>query len=117
MAVVLENISTSTIVAKTTISAVYRTAQIIAAIPNLSYHNKALPEALFHQLLLAMAYQTMRSFLTLSVCYCEGTIYCTPFCKVLSLKKKGRKICPHLYIKKSIAILLHLLVTDGSFAA
>ncbi|XP_058073685.1 protein SEMI-ROLLED LEAF 2-like [Magnolia sinica] len=56
MAVVLENISTSTIVAKTTISAVYRTAQIIAAIPNLSYHNKALPEALFHQLLLAMAY-------------------------------------------------------------
>ncbi|XP_058077172.1 uncharacterized protein LOC131225625 isoform X3 [Magnolia sinica] len=103
MAVVLENISTSTIVAKTTISAVYRTAQIIAAIPNLSYHNKALPEALFHQLLLAMAYQTMRSFLTLSVCY------------FLSLKKKGRKICPHLYIKKSIAILLHLLVTGGAF--
>ncbi|RVW28586.1 hypothetical protein CK203_094814 [Vitis vinifera] len=56
MAVVLENIPTNTIVAKTTISAVYRTAQIISSVPNISYHKKAFPEALFHQLLLAMAH-------------------------------------------------------------
>lgn len=40
MAVVLENIPTSAIVARTTISAVYRIAQIAASIPNLSYHKK-----------------------------------------------------------------------------
>ncbi|XP_068652492.1 protein SEMI-ROLLED LEAF 2-like [Aristolochia californica] len=56
MAVMLENISTSTIMARTTIATVYRTAQIIAAVPNLSYHNKAFPESLFHQLLLAMIF-------------------------------------------------------------
>lgn len=56
MAVVLENIPTNTIVAKTTISAVYRTAQIISSVPNISYHKKAFPEALFHQLLLAMGH-------------------------------------------------------------
>ncbi|KAF5183087.1 Armadillo-type [Thalictrum thalictroides] len=57
MAVMLENISTITVIARTTISAVYRTAQIIASLPNLSYQNKAFPEALFHQLLLAMVHQ------------------------------------------------------------
>ncbi|KAG9456465.1 hypothetical protein H6P81_000973 [Aristolochia fimbriata] len=56
MAVMLENISNSTIMARTTISTVYRAAQIIAAVPNISYHNKAFPESLFHQLLLAMIY-------------------------------------------------------------
>ncbi|XP_043691428.1 protein SEMI-ROLLED LEAF 2-like isoform X2 [Telopea speciosissima] len=56
MAVMLENISTITLIARTTISAVYRTAQIVASIPNLSYQNKAFPEALFHHLLLAMVY-------------------------------------------------------------
>ena len=40
MAVMLENISSNSIIARTTISAVYRIAQIIAAIPNLSYQNK-----------------------------------------------------------------------------
>ncbi|KAJ7972220.1 ARM repeat superfamily protein [Quillaja saponaria] len=56
MAVMMESISTITVVARTTISAVYRTAQIIASLPNLSYHNKTFPEALFHQLLLAMVH-------------------------------------------------------------
>ncbi|XP_020519732.1 uncharacterized protein LOC18428932 isoform X2 [Amborella trichopoda] len=56
MAVMLENISATKIVARTTISAVYRTAQIIASVPNLSYHNKEFPEALFHQLVIAMVY-------------------------------------------------------------
>ncbi|GAU21933.1 hypothetical protein TSUD_110730, partial [Trifolium subterraneum] len=50
MAVVLENISSSTIIARTTISAVYQTAKIIISVPN------AFPDALFHQLLLTMAH-------------------------------------------------------------
>ncbi|XP_004493505.1 protein SEMI-ROLLED LEAF 2 isoform X2 [Cicer arietinum] len=56
MAVMLENISTNTMTSKTTVYAVYRTAQIVASLPNLSYQKKAFPEALFHQLLLAMVH-------------------------------------------------------------
>ncbi|XP_042514830.1 protein SEMI-ROLLED LEAF 2-like isoform X2 [Macadamia integrifolia] len=56
MAVMLENISTITIIARTTISAIYRTAQVVSSVPNLSYQNKAFPEALFHQLLRTMVY-------------------------------------------------------------
>ncbi|PSS35864.1 hypothetical protein CEY00_Acc00282 [Actinidia chinensis var. chinensis] len=56
MAVALENIPSNGIQARTTIFAVYRTAQIICSIPNVSYHKKAFPDALFHQLLLAMAH-------------------------------------------------------------
>lgn len=56
MAVMLENISNITVIARTTIAAVYRTAQIVASIPNLSYQNKAFPEALFCQLLPAMVH-------------------------------------------------------------
>lgn len=41
MAVVLENISNSTIVARTTISAIYQTSKLISSIPNLSYDKKA----------------------------------------------------------------------------
>ncbi|XP_022756818.1 uncharacterized protein LOC111304505 isoform X5 [Durio zibethinus] len=54
MAVMLENMPNITLMARTLITAVYRTAQIMTSIPNLSYQNKAFPEALFHQLLLAM---------------------------------------------------------------
>ncbi|KAG8648894.1 hypothetical protein MANES_08G050000v8 [Manihot esculenta] len=54
MAVMLENISTITVISKTTISTVYRTAQIAASIPNLMYQNKAFPETLFHQLIPVM---------------------------------------------------------------
>ncbi|XP_024019088.1 uncharacterized protein LOC21388445 isoform X2 [Morus notabilis] len=56
MATMMENISTITVIARTTISAVYRTAQIVASLPNLSYQNKAFPETLFHQLLPAMVH-------------------------------------------------------------
>ncbi|KAL5702901.1 hypothetical protein ACHQM5_028062 [Ranunculus cassubicifolius] len=56
MAVVLENVPSTTVVARATISAVYRTAQIISSIPNISYGKKAFPDALFHQLILAMAH-------------------------------------------------------------
>ncbi|KAG2655962.1 hypothetical protein PVAP13_1KG045300 [Panicum virgatum] len=56
MSVMLENISHTPLVAIATTSAVYRTAQIIASIPNLSYKNKVFSEALFHQLLLAMVH-------------------------------------------------------------
>ncbi|CAB4268129.1 unnamed protein product [Prunus armeniaca] len=54
MAVMLENMSNITIMSRTLISAVYRTGQIVATIPNLTYQNKTFPEALFHQLLVAM---------------------------------------------------------------
>lgn len=40
MSVMLENISGTVSVARFTISAVYRTAQIIASVPNLTYQNK-----------------------------------------------------------------------------
>ncbi|KAF3325594.1 Protein EFR3 [Carex littledalei] len=56
MGVMLENISSNPMVAQSTISAVYRTAQIIACVPNVSYQNKAFPEAIFHQILLAMVH-------------------------------------------------------------
>ncbi|GKV25742.1 hypothetical protein SLEP1_g35137 [Rubroshorea leprosula] len=56
MAGMLENMSTITVIARTTISVVYRTSQIAAAIPNPSYRNKAFPEALFHHLLPAMVH-------------------------------------------------------------
>ncbi|XP_068666859.1 protein SEMI-ROLLED LEAF 2-like isoform X2 [Aristolochia californica] len=56
MAVLLENITASPVVARTTISSVYRTAQIVAIMPNISYNKKAFPEALFLQLLFAMTH-------------------------------------------------------------
>ncbi|URD74559.1 hypothetical protein MUK42_09585 [Musa troglodytarum] len=56
MAVLLENIPTAATVARATISSVYRTAQLVSSIRNLSYQKKAFPEALFHQLLLAMTH-------------------------------------------------------------
>ncbi|KAL1822440.1 hypothetical protein ACET3Z_009218 [Daucus carota] len=56
MAGTLENISPVTLRARAALSAVYRTAQIIAPLPNRSYQNKAFPEALFHQLLIAMVH-------------------------------------------------------------
>ncbi|XP_009393518.2 protein SEMI-ROLLED LEAF 2 [Musa acuminata AAA Group] len=56
MAVLLENIPAAATVARATISSVYRTAQLVSSIRNLSYQKKAFPEALFHQLLLAMTH-------------------------------------------------------------
>ncbi|KAL5990944.1 hypothetical protein ACLOJK_011850 [Asimina triloba] len=56
MAVVLENIPMTPVVARTTLSAVYHTAQLAASVPNVSYYRKPFPEALFHQLLLAMVH-------------------------------------------------------------
>ncbi|XP_074564652.1 protein SEMI-ROLLED LEAF 2-like isoform X2 [Curcuma longa] len=56
MAVMLENLSSNLTMARSTIAVVYRTAQIIASVPNLSYRNKAFPETLMHQLLLAMVH-------------------------------------------------------------
>lgn len=56
MAVVLENIPASAALARTTMSALYRTAQVISSIPNIAYYKKAFPDALFHHLLLAMSH-------------------------------------------------------------
>ncbi|XP_024991124.1 uncharacterized protein LOC112525288 [Cynara cardunculus var. scolymus] len=56
MAVVLENISVSATISRPTMSALYRTAQVISSIPNITYYKKAFPDALFHHLLLAMSH-------------------------------------------------------------
>lgn len=41
MAVVLENMPITVVVARATITAVLQTAKIISSIPNISYHQKA----------------------------------------------------------------------------
>uniref|UniRef100_A0A1J3IRD4 Protein EFR3-like protein n=1 Tax=Noccaea caerulescens TaxID=107243 RepID=A0A1J3IRD4_NOCCA len=56
LAVVLEMISTNVVVARTTASAVLCVAHIVSKVPNVSYHKKVFPDALFHQLLLAMSH-------------------------------------------------------------
>ncbi|BAT85267.1 hypothetical protein LR48_Vigan03g216400 [Vigna angularis] len=56
MAVMLENISVTTSNSRNTIHAVNRTAQIVASLPYKSNQNKAFPETLLHQLLLAMVH-------------------------------------------------------------
>ncbi|GMY18932.1 protein SEMI-ROLLED LEAF 2 isoform X2, partial [Fagus crenata] len=56
MAVMLENISTITVIARTTISAVYRTYPICHIKIRQDAEPNAFPEALFHQLLLAMVH-------------------------------------------------------------
>ncbi|KAK4855441.1 hypothetical protein QYF36_007361 [Acer negundo] len=56
MAGVLDCISNNIVISRTAISAVHRTAQIISSIPNISYHKRAFPDALFHQLLHAMTH-------------------------------------------------------------
>ncbi|KAH0876731.1 hypothetical protein HID58_064125 [Brassica napus] len=53
---VLETISTNVLVARTTASATLRAAHIVSVVPNVSYHKKVFPDALFHQLLLAMSH-------------------------------------------------------------
>ncbi|CAO2172399.1 unnamed protein product [Urochloa humidicola] len=52
--VMLENLSHTATIARSTIASVYRTSQIAASVYKSSYHQKAFPEALFHQILLAM---------------------------------------------------------------
>ncbi|CAI9117370.1 OLC1v1018750C1 [Oldenlandia corymbosa var. corymbosa] len=56
LGVVLEGIPTGLIPARATIYAVHRAAQIVSTVPNITYHKKAFPDSLFHQLLLAMAH-------------------------------------------------------------
>ncbi|XP_027927693.1 uncharacterized protein LOC114184585 [Vigna unguiculata] len=56
MAVALENIPVTTVTARSTISAVYQIAKLVTSVPNVSYRNKAFPDALFHQLLLVMVH-------------------------------------------------------------
>ncbi|XP_071732443.1 protein SEMI-ROLLED LEAF 2 [Rutidosis leptorrhynchoides] len=56
MAVVLENIPANASLARPTMSALYQTSQVISSIPNLAYYKKAVPDALFHHLLLAMSH-------------------------------------------------------------
>lgn len=41
MAAMLENLSTVKVISQTAVSAVYRTAQVIASLPHMAYNNKA----------------------------------------------------------------------------
>ncbi|CAN6485446.1 unnamed protein product [Victoria cruziana] len=54
LAVMLENISNNSVLARTTISAVNRTAQLVAPVSSISSHGRGFPEPLFHQLLSVM---------------------------------------------------------------
>ncbi|XP_023746980.1 protein SEMI-ROLLED LEAF 2 [Lactuca sativa] len=56
MAVLLEKLPISSAMARPSISALYRTAQVISSIPNITYSRKTFPDALFHHLLLAMSH-------------------------------------------------------------
>lgn len=69
MAVLLENIPNSNIVARATVFSIYRTAQIISSLPNVAYHRKTFPEALFHQLLLAMGHQDHETRIAAHRCF------------------------------------------------
>lgn len=64
MAVVLENISASNIVARTTLFCIYRTAQITSSLPNISYQRKNFPDGLFHQVVLAMGHPDVETRIT-----------------------------------------------------
>ncbi|CAL1353258.1 unnamed protein product [Linum trigynum] len=93
MAVVLENLSAVTIIARTTITSVYRTAQIVASLPNLHYQSKTFPEALFHQLLLAMVhpdYETrVGAHRIFSVVLVPSAVFPRPVSTGLDLKRQA----------------------------
>ncbi|XP_054801806.1 protein SEMI-ROLLED LEAF 2 isoform X3 [Prosopis cineraria] len=92
MGVMLENISTITAISRTTISAVYQTAQIVASLPNLFYHNKGFPETLFHQLVLAMVHPDQETRVgahrIFSVVLVPTSVFPRP-CSAVSYSKKA----------------------------
>ncbi|GAB2217925.1 hypothetical protein Droror1_Dr00001139 [Drosera rotundifolia] len=69
MAVVLDNLPSSAIVARATMFSVYRVTQIIMSLPNMPYHEDAFPDALFHQLLLAMAHSDSETRVGANYCF------------------------------------------------
>ncbi|XP_019413638.1 PREDICTED: uncharacterized protein LOC109325629 isoform X2 [Lupinus angustifolius] len=87
MAVVLENISTTNITTRAIMSAVYQTAKLITSIPNVSYHKKAFPDALFHQLLLGMAHPDQETR-TGAHCVFSTVLMPSQFSSVLDQKTK-----------------------------
>ncbi|KAJ6834357.1 uncharacterized protein M6B38_335440 [Iris pallida] len=123
MAVVLENIPSSVIVARTTISSVFRTAQITASIPNLSYHKKAFPEGLFHQIILAMAHPDpetrVGSHRVLSAILVPSMV-CPWLVPLVSIPKKGYDAQEALVVAlssfTSSGTMLEKMGKDTSFA-
>ncbi|KAJ7976793.1 ARM repeat superfamily protein [Quillaja saponaria] len=91
MAVMMDSISTIIVIARATVSAVYRTAQIIASLPNLSYQNKAFPEALFHQLLQAIVHPDHETRVgahrIFSVVLVPSSVFPRPFSSLPNSKK------------------------------
>lgn len=67
MAVMLEKISNITVIARTTISAVYRTAQIVASMPNLSYQTKARTLFVFSKILFCISSEWLGVAITLPI--------------------------------------------------
>lgn len=63
VAVMLESISSVTVMARNTMNTVYRTAQIVAALPNSAYQNKASPAHTTRYLLSAISYQLYANLL------------------------------------------------------
>ena len=78
MAVMLENLSSIVVMARTLISVVYRTARIAASIPNLSYENKARLTHFQNFLLLTKYYTTFPSFHLIFV-HSFPKKFCRPF--------------------------------------
>lgn len=70
MAVMLEKISNITVVARTTVSAVYRTAQIVASMPNLSYQTKARTLLVFSKILFCISSEWHGVAITLPISNC-----------------------------------------------
>ncbi|KAI4386518.1 hypothetical protein MLD38_004446 [Melastoma candidum] len=119
MAVMLENISTFITAARPTVSAVYRTAQIVASMPNSSYQNKAFPEALFHQLLPAMVHPDHETRITahriFSVVLVPSSVCPYPSSAIPDLKKGSdllRTLSRTVSVFSSSAALFEKLKND-----
>lgn len=82
MAVMLENMSNITVMSRTLISAVYRTGQIVATIPNLTYQNKARLHWVYHFLLSTIKCTNLPRFhliIFLFIFWFEYLKLCRPF--------------------------------------
>ena len=76
MAVMLENIPTGTVVARTTVAAIYQTAKIVSSVPNI-YHDRKVSSPSLHCMfcfcwghLFRLSYITLLTFLSLGFSWC-----------------------------------------------
>ncbi|KAJ9537411.1 hypothetical protein OSB04_030144 [Centaurea solstitialis] len=102
MAVVLENISATATISRPAMSALYRTAQVISSIPNVTYYKKAFPDALFHHLLLAMSHPDHETRVL------AHRVFSTVLMPSLSQPLSGQKAAAHPLLSRK--------GTNGSFS-